>query len=832
MFNFDQEKKLLNNIKILEEENQRLRELNFTEDTSLYKEFLDALPEIVFEMTLDGRIIFVNQAGLNYLGYTDDEFKEAFEIDVFFPKEYQIVKANLTKLINEEPFEKRSYLAQKKNGELFPVILSTTLVKKKNHPIAVRGIIIDISKQQESEERFKNLFNSSPFPTVIFSPETGDIFMSNPKANVLFGIKKEALSDRNIFFFIHDTGELSFRNYIQLIQTHEKKEIDYNTVLSKAEGEKRDIKISSIEITISGKKYIQSIFQDITLSRQKELKEIKNRKQKELLALSVFQLNHYKEKDSMFRYIAQTLQAFSPKSIIIIGDYLPEKNKLKLNHILGSRIEKISEILKIDINKFEMDVVHYPLPENRLFVDIEKVLDDNNLKTNLSRIKFNILKKVLQIKKIYTTKIIVNNNVLGGIAILTPNVNFLEENEFIEIFVSQAGIILDRIDYEKQLIQSKKEAIESDRLKSIFLSNMSHEIRTPMNSILGFSNLILNDDLTPELKSKYSDLMQSSGEILVKLIDDIIDISKIESNQLEVLQEDFLVNDIIEELEVEYLNLFDTNQKQIKMSFINSQEPVYIKSDRSRIKQILNNLINNSTKFTIEGTIDIWFEIKEQQIVFHVKDSGIGIPKDKQEIIFDRFRQADESPIRPFRGAGLGLAISKHLSNLLGGDILVDSQKNRGTEFMVVLPTNKKQYISNQKQYIKPIQKNNYEWKNYTVFIAEDEESNFFLLEAYLKETQIKINWYKNGVELMTALKKQQPDFILLDLKMPEMDGYTAAAKIREEYPDLYIIAQTAYAMADEKNRAMKAGCNDFITKPIKKEVLFYKIDKYLNNIK
>ncbi len=796
------------------------------EDVIRYQGLLEVLPELVFEIDLNGKINYVNQSGLDKYGYIKEDFIKSYSLETFFPDDALKLSENFKKLINGEKFERETYSAKTKDGKYIPVVISSTLVQDSEEP-CIRGVIVDVTNQMNLEDRFRNLFLLSPFSTIIFKSDTGNIFLLNPYAETLLGIDKNKLENENIFFFVHDSGLVTFRNYIQSI-AKENFGVKYNTFISTKSGEERNVEISSARISISGKEYIQCIFRDTTEIVLKNSKEIENRKQKELLALSVFQLNNYKDKDSMLRYIAQTLQAFNPKSIIIIGDYIEGKNKLKLNHIQGSNIEKITEALQIDIRSFEIDVVDYPQPDNQLFVDIEAIMELYNLKTNLSKVKFGLLKKVLKIKKIFTTKLLVNKRILGGIAILTPNENFLVENEFIEIFIAQACIILDRISYEEQLISAKEKAIESDRLKSSFLSNMSHEIRTPMNSILGFSNLILNEDLTDDLKSKYSSLMQTSGEVLVKLIDDIIDISKIESNQLEVQEKEFTVDEMMEELKVEYSSVLTKDLNNVEIIFRNHESAIRIKSDKARIKQILNNLINNSTKFTSKGTIEIWFELKRKQVVFHVKDSGIGINKEKQKIIFDRFRQADESSTRPFRGAGLGLAISKHLANILGGDILVNSKRNIGAEFIVTLPTNIEVNLVEEKSYIKPHTFTNTDWSKYSVFIAEDEESNFLLLEAYLIQTGIKYEWFKNGKELLAGLKIKQPDFVLLDLKMPEMDGYTAASKIKNKYPDVYIIAQTAYAMADEKNKAMEAGCDDFVTKPIKKEVLYYKIGKYL----
>lgn len=825
----DEIKILKQELNLLKEENARLKNNTSSVELSQIKDSLDFLPELIFEMDLSQKITFVNQQGAEKFGFSTQEFIDNITIKTFFPDDYELVFLNLSKLLSNSEFEKSTYWASKKNGERVPVILSASPVKKDGVVSGVRGVLIDVTEQVELEDRFKNLFHSSPFPTVIFNPETGKVFMLNPTAAKFLNIDIHKIADENIFFYIQDFGKMSFRNYVKNIKEDDFN-IKYNTILITKSNLEKNIQLTSTEIHISGTRYIQSVIQDVTKDKNKSLKEISERKQKELLALSVFQLNQYKDKDSMFEYISRTLYNFNPKSTVMIADYLPKKNKWKLNHVLGVRASKISKILNIDIDTFELDVIDYQQPENRLFIDIEILLEEANYKnTNFSKIKFGILKKILGVKKIFTTKLIVNKKILGAIAVLTPNENFLIENEFIEIFISQANIILDRISYEKQLVKAKEDALEADRLKTVFLSNMSHEIRTPMNSILGFSSLILEKDLTEDLKNKYASLIQNSGDILVKLIDDIIDISKIESNQLLVSKQEFEINEILEELKLEYDSFNDDLSKDFRINFRNNDISVKIKSDRNRIKQILNNLINNATKFTNKGVIDIWFEYNNSKVLFHVKDTGIGISKSNQSIIFDRFRQTDESSSSPYRGTGLGLAISKHLAILLGGDILVDSQKNIGTEFIVSIPSNVENFVVAPKNIVKPTKEVVTDWKGYTVYIAEDELSNYLLLEAFLKDTNINFEWFKNGELLIDAVAKKRPDLILLDLKMPVLDGYKSAEIIKKTYPDLYIIAQTAYAMADEKNKAINAGCDDFITKPLKKNILFYKIARFLN---
>lgn len=800
-----------------------------TEINAFEMNFLDSIQNLIFEISLDGKLTYLNTKGLEKYGYSLLDFEDHYNLQIIFPYDYQRLEESFHNIIKGEAVTKNSFQAVKKNGEEITVVVSAQLIRKDNLPVLIRGIIVDISEKNELEDVFQDLFRSSPFPTVILDPQTGEIFMFNTFAKELFAVEPERSEQKseNIFFYVHDYGKQTFRNYIGSV-LNSTKSLSYTTQLSNKKGEERQVKIYASKINIEGRQFIQCIFEDRTELLFKKNKEIEQRKQKELLALSVFQLNDYKDKDSMFKYIAQTLNAFNPNSIVAIGDLIPGKNKLKLNCVFGVDLNRLTQLTGLNLSTIEFDVVDYPTPENRMFVDIVQHLSEDKFNKIIPLAKLSLIKKLFKLKKIFTTKIVVNKSMYGGIMIFTPNENFLAENEYIEIFISQAGIILDRIFYENELIEAKEKAIESDRLKSAFLSNMSHEIRTPMNSILGFSDLILNEELTEALKAKYSNLIRNSGDVLVKLIDDIIDISKIESQQLKILNEEFLVNEMLEELKIEYLGTVKQDQLAVELIFTNNINPVVIKSDRSRIKQILNNLLSNSIKFTSKGSIKIWYELKGNHIVFHVKDTGEGIDKEKQSIIFDRFRQADESATRPHRGTGLGLSISKHLANLLNGDIIVNSQKNIGAEFIITLPTNHNSKQKTMEQFIKPHLKTAINWEKYTIFIAEDEESNYLLLEAYLKNTKVNYKWFKNGLDLINALKDQQPDLVLLDLKMPEMDGYTAAVEIKKNYPDLYIIAQTAYAMADEKSKAIKAGCDDFVTKPIKKEVLFYKIGKRL----
>jgi len=406
-----------------------------------------------------------------------------------------------------------------------------------------------------------------------------------------------------------------------------------------------------------------------------------------------------------------------------------------------------------------------------------------------------------------------------------------KENQQNKIFAICRDIT-DRKQYEKQLKDAKTKAEEADKLKSAFLANMSHEIRTPMNAIVGFADLLGRSELKTEERETYVKIIKSSSDSLLGLINDIIDLSKIEVEKINIKKTEFSVNEVLLELFASYNS---KPKDEIKLIFDNhsEKEQIYLHSDPLRFKQVFINLIDNSLKFTEIGSINFGYKIENKTtILFYVRDTGIGIPENKQNIIFDRFRKLEEDSSKLYRGTGLGLTISKKLVRLLGGDIWVKSQQGKGSTFYFNLPlarqSNDAKFVGKNEPSVKI---DNLSWNNKTVLIVEDEDLNYLFLEKLLKPSKIKILRAQTGLEAIKFSKSNKEiDVILMDIKLPEMDGVEATKEIRQIIPTTPIIAQTAFAMKGDEEKFIEAGCNDYISKPLKAENLIRKLKSYLSD--
>lgn len=390
--------------------------------------------------------------------------------------------------------------------------------------------------------------------------------------------------------------------------------------------------------------------------------------------------------------------------------------------------------------------------------------------------------------------------------------------------------------YEKKLKNAKEKAERSDKLKSAFLANMSHEIRTPMNAIVGFINLLGDEDITQDQKHEIIDLAQSSSNDLLNILNDIIDISKIEADELTVNKSLNYVNQLINDIYKFYekdANYVLKEKLQLKVILEPNSDRIAIFTDHSRFKQVMNNLINNAIKFTEAGEIVIGYtkvnQANRKLLRFYVKDCGIGIPHEKLNIIFDRFNHLSDDRRKLFPGTGLGLAISKKLIELLGGQIGVISTEGQGSEFYFTLPYQIVDH-SNCLEEINPQKTTKIDWSHKTILIVEDTSSNYFLLESLLKQTRINLIWAKSGTEAIEIFKQEAKlDLVLMDIQLPGINGYEATKLIKAYNKDVPVIAQTAYALSGEKEYSIREGCDDYISKPIKKEILFEVLSRYLS---
>lgn len=405
----------------------------------------------------------------------------------------------------------------------------------------------------------------------------------------------------------------------------------------------------------------------------------------------------------------------------------------------------------------------------------------------------------------------------------------VRENES-EIPVKVNGLVIDiseRKQNEAELIKSKDLAEQSDRLKTAFLANMSHEIRTPMNGILGFASLLKIPNLTGDEKQSYIALIERSGVRMLNIINDLITISKVESGLMDLVVSKTNVNDQLDFLH----NFFKTeaSQKGIPLT-VHCPLPLkeaIVATDREKLYSILSNLIKNALKFTKAGSVEFGYHARENYLEFYVKDTGMGIPKEKQDAVFNRFVQADSSLSRGYEGAGLGLSISKAYVEMLGGSIWMESESGKGTLVSFSLP--RRQVKGTEElpvEMAEPVA-----WRksqNNIILIADDDEDSMLYLSIILGNTGSKIYKAVTG-EQAVEFCRNQPDInlVLMDIKMPKMDGYSAAKLIREFRPDLPIIAQTAYAL--DKEKAKYGGIfNSYLTKPVRADELKQKIKNYL----
>ncbi len=428
--------------------------------------------------------------------------------------------------------------------------------------------------------------------------------------------------------------------------------------------------------------------------------------------------------------------------------------------------------------------------------------------------------------------ILIDGNAIGVIVLQSyDNKNIYNKSiaRLLEMIAHELAVVILRKNMLENLIIAKEKAEENDKLKSAFLMNMSHEIRTPMNGILGFLGLLNEPDIEESDKKEYLDIVNQSGDRLLNTINDIIEISKIESGSLKTSRDIVSIGSLLQ-----FFYDFFKKQAEGKAIILDISEDMRsseqtIITDKQKLESIFTNLIKNAIKFTENGRIEVGYKIFDENIEFYIKDTGVGIPIKRQDAIFDRFIQADIGDSKAYEGSGLGLSIAKSYVELLGGKIWVESDEGQGATFFFTIPsfsntkvTTEEDIISEEIVDIKPK-------KKLKILIAEDDEASYYFITIILRHLECDILHGKNGQETIDICKNDPDiDIILMDIKMPVIDGLEATREIRKFNTNVVIIAQTAFSQLDDKQRALSAGCDAFITKPIKKETLLSTINQFV----
>lgn len=538
----------------------------------------------------------------------------------------------------------------------------------------------------------------------------------------------------------------------------------------------------------------------------------------------------WKEKQKHLHFTTFTIQ--QKQSVLIVQDVTKEKNEM----ISRSHLASIVEFSEDAIYSVSLDGTiiswnkgaenFYGYKHDEVVGKNINILSGNNRNENIHE---QLIERVKKGKVVKNKELMQQNKQGEEIPVsLTKSPILNEKGEIIAIsdVVKDMTRIKER---ENNLVKAKQKSEEAALLKTTFLQNVSHEIRTPMNSIIGYTD-ILKKRIGGKDK-KYMEAIEQSGHQLLRLIDDILDLSRLESGELSVSKSSFKLDELLHSLQDSFNGYKKTKNKselKLNLTIPPSENPVYLNTDRDRLQQILINLLSNAIKYTEKGLVEFGYKISKKSILFFVKDTGKGIPEQYLEKIFERFERGGIDSEDIFSGTGLGLSISKGLANILGGKIWCESKVGEGSNFYFTVPNDsvKQPEESGPENNIQEEEIPNLKGK--TILIAEDDEFSFQMMKIMLEPTQATIHHAPDGEKAINLFLKEKTDLALLDIRLPRKNGFEIVNEIRKTNKEIPLIAQSAYAMPDDKKKILENGFSAYLEKPLISAKLYRMLHQYL----
>jgi PAS domain S-box-containing protein len=780
------------------------------------------IPEMMFEIDIRGNITYANSEGIKYFGYSENDIKKGMTIAEIFPEEeYRKASGNLSKIDFKNQNINNEYIARRRDGSLVPIITHTFGIFSGEKIVSYRGVVTDISEQKKNEEQIirekaflEHLIDSTP-EAIVITDIPGKITLINKEFTNLFGYSYDEAVGKYIDDLIVPDD---LKEEAETVEDRSVKErrVVVKTIRKNKAGSRLHVSVIASSIVINGMNVAKlGIFRDISSERKAQLIQ-----------------------DILYNISTTALKQLDIKDIY--PTIVSELNKIwDTNNFYIVLYDKETKVLTLPFFSDEKDDFN----EIPVKGTITGWVISHNMSVLLSEEDMKNLEDSGEIDLVGTpckvwlgVPLRVENEIMGVMCLQDYNSSdkfTYDDLNMLEFIANQIAVAIQKRTMLDNLILARQKAEEAAQAKQLFMSTMSHEIRTPLNEVIGISNLLMQTSLNEDQVDLVKTLRFSANHLMT-LVNDVLDFNKMESGKIVFEQTQFSLSDFIDEIKRSYS--FRATEKRLEFNIIkNANVPSEVTGDQIRLNQILSNLLSNALKFTLNGSITVLIELLERKnnqamIRFSVRDTGIGIPKDKHIEVFESFTQASADTTRRFGGTGLGLAICKKLVELQGGVITLESIPDKGSTFSFSLPfgvpvQQKNTLAAGQSESFKALE-------GKRILVAEDNKINFFVASRFLTGWGIIVSHAENGLIALEMIEKEQYDLVLMDLHMPILDGIEASRKIRNsdnpKIKNLPIIALTAAIMSESHDKIEDLNINDYVLKPFKPQDLYDRILKHI----